>query len=157
MRQALITAIDPDDEVSIVHIHGEHHPAVIHEVLDTLAECKLDVLHADIVQPNDTSKEDSSVFYVRNVDSDTELPPATDRARRRAVRDRLTGILAQHSLRGHASVRPLDNSRPNVLSTRPSAADFDESSLPLSRPASFREGSAGASSSRARSPARTRH
>ena len=118
-----ITAIQPDDEVSIVQVIGEHHPDLIHEILDALAELKLDVLHADIQQPNDAKTQDKSIMYVRNVDDvdEGEIQPATDRDRRRLVREKLTTIVTSHGLKGHVSVRPLDKSRPNVISHRISA------------------------------------
>ena len=133
-----ITAIQPDDEVSIVQVNGEHHPDLIHEILDALAELKLDVLHADIQQPNDGKKQDKSIMYVRNVDDvdDDEVQPATNRERRRLVRDKLTAIVASHELKGHVSVRPLDKSRPNVISHRIAADEdgsfYDEPSPPKS-------------------------
>ena len=133
-----ITAIQPDDEVSIVQVNGEHHPDLIHEILDALAELKLVVLHADIQQPNDGKKQDKSIMYVRNVDDvdDDEVQPATNRERRRLVRDKLTAIVASHELKGHVSVRPLDKSRPNVISHRIAADEdgsfYDEPSPPKS-------------------------
>jgi len=123
-----ITAISLDDEVSVVTTHGRHHPDIIHEVLDELAALRLDVLHADIVQPDSAMQEDKSVFYVRNVDADAEVE-ATDRDRRKEVRERLTAVYAKHGIHGHASVRPLNRDRAPVISARLSVDDFIDDDL----------------------------
>eukprot|EP00937_MAST-01D_sp_MAST-1D-sp2_P000867 g867.t1 len=123
-----ITAIALDDEVSVVTTHGRHHPDIIHEVLDELAALRLDVLHADIVQPDSALLEDKSVFYVRNVDADAEVE-ATDRDRRHEVRERLTAVYAKHGIDGHASVRPLNRDRAPVISARLSVDDFMDDDL----------------------------
>ena len=102
-----ITAIQQDDQVAIVTTHGTHHPALIHEVLDALAQLGLDVLHADIVQPDSEREEDHSTFYVRKVDADAAVP-ATEREARREIRDKLTVCFSNHQMDGHVSVRPLD-------------------------------------------------
>jgi len=113
-----ITAIEKDDEVSIVTTHGKHHPEIIHKCLDVLAALQLDVMHADISQSDGTDgTEDRSVFYIRNIDADAAIT-ATDPARRREIRTKLSAVFAEHGIDGHASVRPLAGDRPAVISER---------------------------------------
>jgi Kef-type K+ transport system membrane component KefB len=122
-----ITAIEKDDEVSIVTTHGKHHPEIIHKCLDVLAELELDVLHADVTQTDTGEGEDRSVFYIRNIDEDAVVS-ATDQTRRQVVRDRLTAVFAEHNINGHASVRPLAGDRPAVISGRLTAEEALEDS-----------------------------
>eukprot|EP00605_Chrysophyceae_sp_TOSAG23-4_P000400 GSChrysophyteH1.ASY1.ANO1.456.1 assembled CDS len=117
-----ITAIEADDEVSIITTHGKHHPEIIHKILDALAEMDLDVLHADVTQHDSGEEEDHSVFYIRNIDADAEKS-ATHQMRRKEIRDKLTEIYSEHELDGHASVRPLQGDRPAALSTKLGAGD----------------------------------
>ena len=112
-----ITAINADDHVSIVTVSCQHHPDIMHEIMDALATLALDVLHADISQPNSTEEKDTSTFYIRNVDPDAAIH-ATDRQRRRTIRSTLSAIFAKHNLEGVASVRPLQQDRPDILLSR---------------------------------------
>jgi len=118
-----ITAIDADDEIAIVSVSGQHHPDVVHEVMDALCALQLDVMHADITQPTDrhgdhsATMRDQSTFYVRNIDPEAAVS-ATDRARRGVIREKLTVCFTAHNLEGVVSVRPLASHRPAVLSSR---------------------------------------
>lgn len=126
-----VTAIGQDEEVCIITAHGKHHPDVIHEFLDEVAKLHLEVLHADISQPDNTVDEDRSLLYVRNIVSvDTlDMPPATERQRRHAVRTSLTEVYSKYNIDGHVSVRPLQGKRSSVISMNISASDLNTDPL----------------------------
>merc|ERR1719231_576044 len=136
-----ITAINQDDQVCIVSAHGKHHPDILHEFLDCVSTLHLEVLHADIIQPG-TEEEDKSLLYVRNTVDDAtaalRLRPATERTRRHAIRKALTEVYEKHSIDGHVSVRPLEGSRPAIISKNISTRDLSEYESPMKRSMSER-------------------
>merc|ERR1719231_2225091 len=137
-----ITAINQDDQVCIISAHGKHHPDIIHEFLDCVATLHLEVLHADISQPGTDGDEDKSLLYVRNVEGESteglDLKPATERKRRHAIRRALTEVYQKHNIDGHVSVRPLEGSRPAIISENISTRDLNALESPMKRSMSER-------------------